>query len=104
VCWSNVPIERFRGVQHSCAHYCSAGVVTWCLGASMVLVVGLGVVWLHGCAGPVSVDRHDMAGCGLSVGFVVVSGEVVGGVKGTPCGSPLSLSAAPLASCMPHIP
>jgi hypothetical protein len=51
--------------------------------------------------GPVSVGHHDVAGCGLSVGVVVVSGEVVGDVKGTPCGSPplgspLSLSAPPI--------
>jgi hypothetical protein len=67
------------------------------------------VAQLCGHAGPVSVDRHDVAGCSLSVGFVVVSGEVVGGVEGAPhgsppLGSPPSLSTPPLASCMPHIP
>jgi hypothetical protein len=53
------------------------------------------------CTGPVSVGRHDMADCGQSVWVVVVSGEVVGGVEGTPhgsppLGSPLSLSAPPV--------
>jgi hypothetical protein len=67
------------------------------------------VVLLCGCAGPVGVGRHDVADCGLSEGVVVVSGEVVRGVKGAPhgsppLGSPLLLSAPPLASCMPHIP
>jgi hypothetical protein len=67
------------------------------------------VMQLCGCAGPVGVDCHDVAGCGLSVGFVMVSGEVVGGVEGAPhgsppLGSPLLLSTPPLASCMPHIP
>jgi hypothetical protein len=68
------------------------------------------VAVLCGCAGPVGVGHYDMAGCGLSVGVVVVvSDEVVGGVEGTPCGSPplgspLLFSAPLLASCMPHIP
>jgi hypothetical protein len=74
-------------------------------GARCCVVV---VVLLCGHAGPVSMGRHGMAGCGLSVGVVVASGEAVGGVEGTPCGSPplgspLLLSASLLASYMPHI-
>jgi hypothetical protein len=85
---------------------CSAGVVSWCLGVSVVLVAGPGVVWLWLCC---CVGCHDVAGCGLSVGVVVASGEVVGGVEGTPRGSPplgfpLLLSGPLLPSYMPHIP
>jgi hypothetical protein len=60
------------------------------------------VMLLCGCARPVGVGHCGMAGCGLSVGVVGVSGEVVGGVDGMPHGSPFLFFAPLFGSCPSH--
>jgi hypothetical protein len=98
-CWlawcgvdTGVPVPEAGGVVSFSLH---GDVAPWgaCGVGGGVRCHVVAVASLCGCAGPVAVGHCDVAGCGLSVGVVVVSGEVVGGVEGAPCGSPLLFSA-----------